>query len=716
MLPEIIKMTPERQNFPTLWQTVIFRNYRRVPAENIAKVLGCTSADVEREAARLGLRTGECDPVWLERGYITIIRNNWFILTYEQLADLLGFTMERLEFAIMKEDFLWVKLCNKKPECEPVAYSALTDAQIAKTEAIAANVRALYTFERRAFDFFTDTADTEPQYTVDAGGNMSIVHPFLSPCSEAFGEDTRSHLPDSLLDAYAKQGVKALFLHALLATLSPYPYDPEQSRDYKLHRKNLKDLIDRAAKRGIKIILYFDEPRSIPNDKFSIYGKAEIEGRHIASASTCLCLETQEPQEYLYSATRDLFEAIPEIGGIFNITMSEYPTHCRSGGIDSCDCPRCKDLPNHTLPARVNNIMHKAIRDAGSNAEVIAYTWAWNPARKWDEQDIDNVMKELHPDIAIMQVSENRMDLNKGGIESKLSDYSISNPGPSAWSAFVLKTAAKYGHKLYAKVQMACSWECATVPCLPVFDIEVEHLSNLHKFGTDNFMLTWTLGGYPSITYDVVSEYLKSPENFDIEAWYEKHFGKDGETVHKAIKLFCEGFVEYPHSGNVLYFSAKNLGPANLWSLTPNDNPSAMVSYAFDDIERYAKPYPIDIYLSQFNKLLEKWNEGCKILESVKDNEAAAEVLLYARFATLQLYSDVVHTHYVLAKRRLPESKNELLEIFAKEREIMREQLALMEKSSLIGFETSNHYFFTEREYIEKLVQLDGLEAELKAL
>ena len=229
-------------------------------------------------------------------------------------------------------------------------------------------------------------------------------------------------------------------------------------------------------------------------------------------------------------------------------------------------------------------------------------------------------------------------------------------------------------------------------------------------------MLTWTLGGYPSITYDIVSEYLKSPDNFDIEAWYEKQFGKDGATVHEAIKLFCEGFREYPFAGNVLYFSAKNLGPANLWSLTPNDNPSGMVSYGFDDIERYAKPYPIDIYLSQFNKLLEKWNEGCKLLESVKDNEIAAEVLLYARFATLQLYSDVVHTRYVLAKRRLPESKDEMLAIFTEEREIIKEQFVLMEKSPLIGYETSNHYFFTDREYIEKIINLNGLEKELEAM
>lgn len=714
MLPEIAKMTPERVNFPTPWQTVIYRNYRRVPSENIAKVLGCTIEDVEREAARLGLRTGECDPAWLQRGYITIFRNNWFILTYEQLMTLLDFDAHRFEFALMNEDFLWVKLCWKKPECEAPVYAPLTDGQIEETETVAATVRKYDTSERKVFDFFTDPTDTEPQCFVEQGGNMSIVHGFLSPCGDTFLEDSRSHLPDALLDAYAKQGVKAMFLHAVLSTLSPYPYDPELCRDYKLRRKNLKALVDRAAKRGMKIFLYFNEPRVVSRDMFDKYGKPEIAGKLHGDSAVSLCLSTEEPQEYLYTATRDLFEELPDIGGIFTITMSENSTTCVSGGKERCNCPRCKDIPVYKLPVLVNNIMHKAIRDAGSDAKVIAYTWAWGESMGWSRADIENAMAELDSDVAIMQVSEDDLKLNKGGIETELVDYSISNPGPSEFSEFIFNTATKYGHRCFAKVQVSCSWECAVVPYLPVFDLEIEHLKNLHAYGVDDYMLTWTLGGYPSVTYDIISDYMKSPDAFDIDAWYKKQYGDDAEGVHRAIKLFCEGFKEYPFCGNPLYFSPKNLGVANLWSLTPNDNQSAMISYGFDDVERYAKPYPVDIYQSQFEKLVEKWEAACEILEGAANSEIARELYTFARFATLQYKSEFIHTNYVLAKRRLPESRDEMLSLFKEERELLLEQLSLMEKSPLIGYETSNHYLFTEREYIEKLVQLEDMEIELK--
>ena len=133
MLPEIRNVTPQRLNFPAPWQAVLFRNYRMVPAENIAAVLGCDTNTIHREATRLGLSQKEYDPDWLSRGYITIIRNNWYLLPYEQLLTLLDFSKERLDFVLEKDDFLWVKLGHYKPDCPVVRYAPLTEEQEAKT-------------------------------------------------------------------------------------------------------------------------------------------------------------------------------------------------------------------------------------------------------------------------------------------------------------------------------------------------------------------------------------------------------------------------------------------------------------------------------------------------------------------------------------------------------------------------------------------------------
>ena len=74
------------------------------------------------ETERLGLHDTIYDWVWEEKGCITIIRNNWYLLPYAQLLKLLGITEERLEYILENDDFLSVKLVGFKPKCEEVRY------------------------------------------------------------------------------------------------------------------------------------------------------------------------------------------------------------------------------------------------------------------------------------------------------------------------------------------------------------------------------------------------------------------------------------------------------------------------------------------------------------------------------------------------------------------------------------------------------------------
>ncbi len=713
MLPAINpEMTQQRLNFPTKWQAVIFRNYRVAPTENIAKVLACTVEDVEREAARLGLIPGTADPIWITRGFINIIRSNWYLLPYEQIADMASMTLEKLDFIVAKEDFLFVKLGKTKPECETVKYSPLSDEEIAETERIAKDIAKLDTSKRKYFDFYLNTEDCEPKYVTSHEYGLRMVHPFLSPCADPFIEDTRSHLPDEILDDYARVGVNSFIIHALLAALSPYPIDPAISKDYKIRRKNLRDLIERAGKRGIKIFLYFNEPRAVPEDVFARMGRPDLGGSVAKNGLTSLCLSKEENRKALYDAVYDLFADIPDIGGVQLTTRSEYPTSCSShgfGGTHKYDCPVCQNLPIETNQVLANNIFNKAIRDAGSDALMIATLWAWKP------ELVEAGVPKLDEGIGVWHVSEWGLPIERGGVKSEVGEYSISANEPSEWTKRAFELAK--GRRKLAKTQVSCSWELAVCPYLPLFDLELEHLVKLREIEATDNQLTWTLGSYPTVTFDMISSYLEAPDTFDFEKWYEKHYGAQAKTVHDAVKFMCKGYREYPFSMTTIYLSPKNMGVANLWSLTPNNNKSCMVGWSYDDCESYAKPYTPEILMSQFEKVIVDWEEGCKVLEGAAGTSAAAdELLLFAKVALNHFKADVLHTRYVLAKRALPESKEELLKIFKEERELCLEILELLPKSTLIGFETSNHYFYTERDVIEKLIQLDGLEKELESI
>jgi hypothetical protein len=144
-------------HFPQRFQFVIFRNWNRIPVERIARVLGTTPEQIFCEAARLGLR--KYDPaacaVWQERGYLTTIRENWFILNYKQLCELLDFSNDQLYRVLMDEDFMFHKMGNSKPNCPEVKWVELTDDELSATEEIG-NFISLLTADEPAekeFDF-----------------------------------------------------------------------------------------------------------------------------------------------------------------------------------------------------------------------------------------------------------------------------------------------------------------------------------------------------------------------------------------------------------------------------------------------------------------------------------------------------------------------------------------------------------------------------------
>ncbi len=708
MLPIIDEnLTPERLNFPTKWQAVIFRNYRVVPNDRIAKALGCEENVVVREAKRLGLREGDANPDWLDRGFINIIRNNWFLIPYEQLIILLDYTLERLEFILKNEDFLGVKLGRSKPHCDTVLYTPLTEKEIAETEAIASCVSALDVSERKMFDIYRDKSDTEVKYKTTVKNGRRTIHPYLTPCADPFMMDSREHLPDAILDDYAKVGVNSLIIHAVLSTLSYYPFDPSQSRDYKIRRKNLKELVERAGKRGIKISLYFNEPRAIHKDVFARYGRPELAGGS-TETEVNLCLQVKENLDWFYEAIKDLFTEIPDIGAACPTTMGENRTHCWSH--KSCNCHRCASLAMWEIPVLINNTVLKAVRDAGSDAVVRCSTW------QWTEEMMEEGFKHLDKTIKPGVVSEWGVETNVGGVPWRVVDYSISHYGPSDYAKRVINYAHKNGLDMNVKVQLSCSWELAALPYLPLFDLELEHVQAVRREGVKDFNLTWTLGSYPSITFDMVADYLEKGDEFSLDEWYKKHFGDNAETVHEAVKLFCRGYKEYPFSCEVAYRSAKNMGVANRWSLTPNNNRSCMVGWTYDDFEYYATPYPVGVFINQFEKILVDWEKGCELLATVKGDALADEMLLFARVAGNHFKAEILHAKYVFAKKKLPDSRDEMFDIIKEERKLCLEMLELVPQSTMIGFETSNHYFYTERDIIEKLVQLDGLEKELEAI
>ena len=167
-LPMLKEERAEYKHFPTLFQNFIFRNWESVPTEKIAKVLGTDVETVNELAGDMGLRVpAKYNKKYSERGYLTIIRNNWHILPYSQLLDLIELTEEELAFTLREEDFFGIKLGQTKPDVQPFKYRHLTDEEKEKTKRIKEKLLSkLPSFGKETlaedFDFLDNFGKEEP--------------------------------------------------------------------------------------------------------------------------------------------------------------------------------------------------------------------------------------------------------------------------------------------------------------------------------------------------------------------------------------------------------------------------------------------------------------------------------------------------------------------------------------------------------------------------
>ena len=255
-------------------------------------------------------------------------------------------------------------------------------------------------------------------------------------------------------------------------------------------------------------------------------------------------------------------------------------------------------------------------------------------------------------------------------------------------------------------MQVCNSWEASCVPYLPVFDLVKKHLENLSEIGVNDYMLSWTLGGYPAPNLSLVSAHN---QGISLDEWYQEYYGENANIVHCAVQKICEGFTSYPFALDPLYNSPKTLGPANLWSREREYNTSTMTCYAFDDYETWITPYPYETYIALFEKLLTGWQEGIDVLKTATPTNEVRELIRMAEVAYIHLRSDWLQTRYAYLKREWDKNEKELREIIATAREDTERLITLMRQDARVGFEASNQYYYADRHLIEKILNLNNL-------
>ncbi|MEF3301974.1 hypothetical protein [Paenibacillus sp. GYB003] len=555
--------------------------------------------------------------------------------------------------------------------------------------------------------------------------DLRYVYSYFAVYGDPLIDPELDPYPDDLLERLSELGVNGIWLQSVLYNLIPWEEAPELSAGWEKRLDGLRRLVERAADYGIGVYLYYNEPRAMPLPFFD--KRPEWKGHSEMGIHASLCTSQPEVRRYLKESTARLFREVPGLAGLFTITMSENLTNCYSrapGG--KTECPRCSRRPKEEVVAEVNRCIAEGAFSAKPDARIVCWTWGWT----WSDEEVARAISLLPDGVRVMSNSEDRMPTNVAGVRGQVSDYSISIVGPGERALHNWKAATAKGLAAAAKVQLNNTWECAAVPFLPVLDLVEEHLTNLARSGVSGLMLSWTLGGYPSLSLELASDYYweTSPDNADGSAGQgakgkngllRGKFGeKAGAVVAEAARLFSSAFREFPFQIGVAYTAPQNYGPSNLLWLEATGYDATMVGFPYDDLRRWRSIYPEPAFAAQFRKLSIGWKKGIDKLVKARRHvtpgmeEPFADLLHAAQGAYFHFRSAYLQIDFVRCRNRWLRAKSErvrerlrrkLVAIADEEIELARSLYELVRRDSRIGYEASNHYFYTTQDLLEKI-------------
>ena len=722
--------------FPHRQYAFVWRNWAVVPKQKIAQILSTTIENVESLATSMGLSaTQSVEPEWATtRGYITVLRRNWHLLPYEQLTKLLGMSAEELKFRLIEDDFLFTKLGKMKPYCEPLHYVEPTAEMRNRASQIAVE----------ATPFMDAIANQEPRFgfvrefeqvkknekrTIESndGFELRMIFPYFA----AFGDPLLDHelttYPEELFRRLSDVGVNGIWVHSVLRMMvepddKGFPGDEQAAERIE----GLKLLVNRAAKYGIKIYLYVNEPRALEPEFFTSTEQRKAYGGAIKGDLQAFCPSSPEVLAWLTRSMNSLFTQVKGLGGVFTITASENFTTCVSHN-DQAKCDNCKDADYEELIAGVTAAIEKGVHSAAPDAKVIAWDWGWPDA------SCEEIINRLPKECWFMSVSEWSKPINRGGIESTVGEYSISTVGPGPRAQRNWEYARKAGLKTVAKVQVNSTWEMSIVPAIPALDLVAQHAENLSQQNINGIMLSWSLGGYPSENLKLFQTFNRGEQADDVlrDLATEEYGEKAGELVREAWRACSDGFKEYPYHIRVVYSGPQHMGPSNPLLIKPAGFYSTMVGLPYDDLRKWRAVYPENIWIQQMELAAKGFAKGVEILEQARkvvDAEHSARLeSLYRRAEAVRIHlqSAAEQGRFVDARNNFYNARNnatrsECIKIMRAacdaEQQLIKDAMQVVTRDSSIGYESSNHYFYLPIDLVEAHISILHIERWLDGL
>ncbi|PWU17671.1 MAG: hypothetical protein C5B50_10905 [Verrucomicrobia bacterium] len=539
------------------------------------------------------------------------------------------------------------------------------------------------------------------------------VSSYFSLLTDVLGQDLIDPFPDAYLNELAHQDADGVWIYTLLQDLVPTPVFSELGHGSAARLERLRSIIKHASKYGLKVYLYFNEPRAqfLPFFEKHPEVKGQPEGNTAA-----LCTSTEAVQRHLRGSFENLFRQAPGLGGVFVITASENLANCYSHSRDT-SCPRCRQRKPADVIADSIRCMAEGVWAADPAARFIVWDWSWHSVL--GEQAPEEIIRKLPKGVALMADFERGTVIERGGVREPVEEYSLSVIGPSPRAVVRGRQAQRLGFDYFAKIQLSTTWECGTVPFIPVPNLLFRKANAMRGAGVTGAMATWTIGSHPSPDTEAFSMANWNPSLSEEEALRRiaaRRYGPDAAAgaVRGWTKL-SEAFTsEYPFPSDI-YTAPLQHGPSLPWYRNPLPLPYGRASLlnSKDDWQNWPHPYGPEKMSRLLNHLCDRWDDGLNDLREVcRITSGPRRALAEKDFGvawmvgyTFRAYADALDFY----KAREAGDTRTMQRLAKKQIALTEEALRRVRADSRIGWEAELQYFYRPMDVLERLISLDAI-------
>ncbi len=487
----------------------------------------------------------------------------------------------------------------------------------------------------------------------------------------------RTAYPDNYLRKIAHQGFNGVWLRGKLADLAKVDVFPEFGAGSDEKIAGLNDLVQRAARYGIKVFIYFNEPLFKREDDPFFQKYPQVKGEHHApEKAAALCTSTPEVKSFLREGMKYVFSNVADLGGVILITASEHHTHCYShfstratqfeGKNDRMQCPRCRDRKPEEVIGELVSLINEGVRSANPNARVIVWNWSWSMFYPDPQSEM---IRALPKDVIVMGDFDRGSKRVTDGFEHLIDEYSLTFVGPADRFIGTAREAKSGGREIFAKLQIGTTHEIGSVPYFPLYRNLAEKFLRAKEHGVTGAMECWNFGNILSPNTELANAFSWDPLPASIDGYLSsfaaKEFGaKAAVSFVKAWDHFNRAATHYPFSIPFLYWGPMHFGPAYPLMFEKNSKPTpvawllpAEVKYDMDhtlmervdfgdDIKGYLGPFTAEKLVSCLRNFCADWAKGLALIRKAVEKVPAALKTNYIREYTV---SAAVHSQILTA-------------------------------------------------------------------